>query len=354
MSAANHPAPISSHPLFKWAVGAWFALLLGLGLFVMPAAVHLSLGERLALDTVLTDPALLRMALSALAALLGLLLGLAIAGRIAALTDASYGEDDPVEDAPSESEPETKIWLGDVDEPAAPVPHAPPEPAAAPAPRRLFNPREDLAEEGIAPFRDPTAIPPLAIDPVETAPQDAEFENIEPAGQDPFSTELWADPLSGDGDDDAWTVTEHDPLDHPEEPVELPPSAPEPSITAPADPEEEEEDHYPIARQATDETGFGMAGEGDWQSADPSIPPASLSELSLEELTQRLGDALAACKAGDEDAGAPADSVVAFLQRETGREAGQHHVAQGEPEQEDPQAELRRALDKLTRIGKPD
>ncbi|HBQ93675.1 MAG TPA: hypothetical protein DD795_13855, partial [Erythrobacter sp.] len=115
MSAANHPAPISSHPLFKWAVGAWFALLLGLGLFVMPAAVHLSLGERLALDTVLTDPALLRMALSALAALLGLLLGLAIAGRIAALTDASYGEDDPVEDAPSESEPETKIWLGDVD-----------------------------------------------------------------------------------------------------------------------------------------------------------------------------------------------------------------------------------------------
>jgi hypothetical protein len=29
-------------------------------------------------------------------------------------------------------------------------------------------------------------------------------------------------------------------------------------------------------------------------------------------------------------------------------------VAQGEPEQEDPQAELRRALDKLTRIGKPD
>ena len=72
MSAANHPAPISSHPLFKWAVGAWFALLLGLGLFVMPAAVHLSLGERLALDTVLTDPALLRTALSALAALLGL------------------------------------------------------------------------------------------------------------------------------------------------------------------------------------------------------------------------------------------------------------------------------------------
>ena len=200
MSAANHPAPISSHPLFKWAVGAWFALLLGLGLFVMPAAVHLSLGERLALDTVLTDPALLRMALSALAALLGLLLGLAIAGRIAALTDASYGEDDPVEDAPSVSEPETKIWLGDVNEPAAPVPHAPPEPAAASAPRRLFNPREDLAEEGIAPFRDPTAIPPLAIDPVETAPQDAEFENIEPAGQDPFSTELWADPLSGDRD----------------------------------------------------------------------------------------------------------------------------------------------------------
>ncbi len=353
MSAANHPAPISSHPLFNWAGGARFALLLGLGLFVMPAAVHLSLGERLALDTVLTDPALLRIALSVLAAALGLLIGLAIAMRVTALNEATYGDEETAEDSPVEPKPDSKFWLGDADETAEHVKAAPPpEPIAATAPRRLFNPREDLAEEGIAPFRDPTAIPPLAADPIETAPGDAEFENIEPAAHDPFSTELWADPLSDDSADDAWIVTEHDPLDHPDEPIELPPSASEPSITAPADPEEE--DHYPIARQARDETGFGMAGEGDWQSADPSIPPASLSELSLEELTQRLGDALAACQAGDEDAGAPADSVVAFLQRETGREAGQHHVAQGEPEQEDPQAELRRALDKLTRIGKPD
>ena len=49
MNAATHSAPISSHPAFKWGVGAWFALLLGLGLFVMPAAVHLLMAERLGL-----------------------------------------------------------------------------------------------------------------------------------------------------------------------------------------------------------------------------------------------------------------------------------------------------------------
>jgi len=353
MSAANHPAPISSHPLFKWAVGAWFALLLGLGLFVMPAAVHLSLGERLALDTVLTEPALLRIALSVLAAALGLLIGLAIAMRVTALNDATYGDEETADDGPVEPKPDPKFWLGDADETAEHVTAAPPpEPIAAPAPRRLFNPREDLAEEGIAPFRDPTAISPLAADPIETAPGDAEFEDVEPAAQDPFSTELWADPLSDDSDDDAWIVTEHDPLDHPDEPIEPPPSAPEPSITVAVDPVDE--DHHAF--------GSEMAGEGRFETAEgagePSVAPLmvrpSLGELSLEELTQRLGDALAACKAEDADAAQPSDSVVAFLQRETARESAQHHADRGEPEQEDPQAELRRALDKLTRIGKPD
>ena len=42
MTAAKRTAPISSHPAFKWGVAAWFALLLGLGLFVMPPAIQSS------------------------------------------------------------------------------------------------------------------------------------------------------------------------------------------------------------------------------------------------------------------------------------------------------------------------
>ena len=54
MTDATRTAPVSKHPAFKWGVGLWFALLMGLGLFVMPESIHQALAERLSLDGVLS------------------------------------------------------------------------------------------------------------------------------------------------------------------------------------------------------------------------------------------------------------------------------------------------------------
>ena len=35
MTTAARPAPLTRHPAFRWGVAAWFALLLGLGLFAL-------------------------------------------------------------------------------------------------------------------------------------------------------------------------------------------------------------------------------------------------------------------------------------------------------------------------------
>ena len=79
MTTAARPAPLTRHPAFRWGVAAWFALLLGLGLFVMPEAVHQAIGEKLGLGGVLPGAEAKRVVLSLLAALLGLGIGLVLA-----------------------------------------------------------------------------------------------------------------------------------------------------------------------------------------------------------------------------------------------------------------------------------
>ena len=88
MTTAARPAPLTRHPAFRWGVAAWFALLLGLGLFVMPEAVHQAIGEKLGLGGVLPGAEAKRVVLSLLAALLGLGIGLVLAMRVTALSDA--------------------------------------------------------------------------------------------------------------------------------------------------------------------------------------------------------------------------------------------------------------------------
>ncbi len=88
MTTAARPAPLTRHPAFRWGVAAWFALLLGLGLFVMPEAVHQAIGEKLGLGGVLPGAEAKRVVLSLLAALLGLGIGLVLAMRVTELSDA--------------------------------------------------------------------------------------------------------------------------------------------------------------------------------------------------------------------------------------------------------------------------
>ena len=169
MTTAARPAPLTRHPAFRWGVAAWFALLLGLGLFVMPEAVHQAIGEKLGLGGVLPGAEAKRVVLSLLAALLGLGIGLVLAMRVTALSDArepgwdgEIAEDDETDDESS------GIWLSDREQPAPAVAPSSAPPIETRA-RRLFNPREDLAEEGIAPVLDTESIPAL------------EDENTEPA-----------------------------------------------------------------------------------------------------------------------------------------------------------------------------
>lgn len=372
MNAATHSAPISSHPAFKWGVGAWFALLLGLGLFVMPAAVHLLMAERLGLADMLADAGVRRLALSAAAAGLGLLIGLAIAMRVTAINEA-MGDDD---DADYADEP-GGVWLHDDGPQDAP-------PLRKTGPRRPFNPREDMAEEGIRPAEDPPedadseevllADAPQPGDAMTqlwheeagagTAPEwpdepeAADANEMEISVFDKFKAETapapiadnWEEPVASFGGDpwEEWQnvgpkVADGDPIADPigdlDSSDDDPTSPDEEGFDEPAPPAP------PVPPAPTEEVA----------PSDPApnpVPAAALGDLPLDKLTERLGSALKAFQSGPSaEEQEDSDMVIAFLRREAERDAPESR--RGETS-DDPQAELRSALDKLSRVGKPD
>ena len=284
MTDATRTAPVSKHPAFKWGVGLWFALLMGLGLFVMPESIHQALAERLFLDGVLSA-ASSRIVLSVMAALLGLLIGVVLAMRVAAINDAvhDYDEEDDVDPA----------WLREEEEPL-------PVAATENAPRRPFNPREDMHEEGIATSQADEA--EVAAPPID-----------EPTD---YSSEVGASPSE---------------------------------IVEPIDDE---------ARGSGDHESDGGQSVGDTEEISfdtphpaPPVMAEAVGDLSLDALTARLERALEACKAGpvaarqDENT----DPVIAFLRREAENETP---LRPRQDETGDPEAELRSALEKLNRATK--
>lgn len=350
MTAAKRTVPISSHPAFKWGVGAWFALLLGLGLFVMPAQVHLLFAERLGLGGVTSDAATIRLVLSLAAALLGFLIGLVLAMRVVALSDAAADIDEiePEDEGPNE-EPDN-VWLPDADHRESapsetgrthPLRHSSPpapEPEEQPrrvddAPRRPFNPREDLAEEGIASFfADPDPIATEAEDIPEGLTGDFVLTAGETVPEVAYFDEAWDSPL----DETAATDDDAEPAPEPE------PAAWEP---------DEDFTVAPAAEDGGDATPSAAAPAATAQeTATAPLPTAALGDLSLEALTERLARALETAKSGPPEGDNRADDpVIAFLRREAERDA----PASGSgPRSGDPQAELRSALDKLSRVGK--
>lgn len=278
MTDATRTAPVSKHPAFKWGVGLWFALLMGLGLFVMPESIHQALAERLSLDGVLSAGSS-RIVLSVMAALLGLLIGVVLAMRVAAINDAVHDDDEEDDVDPA--------WLREEEEPL-------PVAATEDAPRRPFNPREDMHEEGIATFQ---------ADEAEVAAPD------EPTD---YSSEVGASPSE---------------------------------VVEPIDDE---------ARGSRDHESDGGQSVGDTEEISfdtphpaPPVMAEAVGDLSLDALTARLGRALEACKAGPATARQDdnTDPVIAFLRREAENETPLR------PRQ-DPEAELRSALEKLDRATK--
>ena len=282
MTDATRTAPVSKHPAFKWGVGLWFALLMGLGLFVMPESIHQALAERLFLDGVLSA-ASSRIVMSVIAALLGLLIGVVLAMRVAAINDAVHDDDEEDDVDPA--------WLREEEEPL-------PVAATEDAPRRPFNPREDMHEEGIATFQ---------ADEAEVAAPD------EPTD---YSSEVGASPSE---------------------------------VVEPIDDE---------ARGSRDHESDGGQSVGDTEEIcfdtphpAPPVMAEAVGDLSLDALTARLERALEACKAGpvaarqDENT----DPVIAFLRREAENETP---LRPRHDETGDPEAELRSALEKLNRATK--
>ena len=282
MTDATRTAPVSKHPAFKWGVGLWFALLMGLGLFVMPESIHQALAERLSLDGVLSAGSS-RIVLSVMAALLGLLIGVVLALRVAAINDAVHDDDEEDDVDPA--------WLREEEEPL-------PVAATEDAPRRPFNPREDMHEEGIATFQ---------ADEAEVAAPD------EPTD---YSSEVGASPSE---------------------------------VVEPIDDE---------ARGSRDHESDGGQSVGDTEEIcfdtphpAPPVMAEAVGDLSLDALTARLERALEACKAGpvaarqDENT----DPVIAFLRREAENETP---LRPRQDETGDPEAELRSALEKLNRATK--
>lgn len=351
-------APISSHPAFRWGVGAWFALLLGLGLFVMPAGVHQSIAGAVGLADMFEANAL-RLILSGLAAALGLALGLVLAMRVAALNEAD-AED--LED--EEADNLAGVWLDDdtSDEP---------EVAPDPGPRRPFNPLEDMEEEGIGaePQGEPETVeagpfglsddedsalmelwreemgedapfpaPPVATDGVPREPEDAVFEEVDEARDTiPASAE--------DGDD-----APYDPFAAFDEEAEDEPLQNAVGVAA---------DNAPDGHAADWDDGYtpvddqAEAPPAATETTDVPPPPVTqaLGDLPLDALTQRLSAALESARGTPAAPTEETDPVIAFLRREADRDAPE---ARASDPLSDPQAELRSALDKLSRVGKPE
>lgn len=328
-------APISSHPAFRWGVGAWFALLLGLGLFVMPAAVHQTLGERLGIAGSLGADSL-RLALSGAAALLGFVIGLVLAMRVASLNPPK--DKDAADEGADEAD---AIWLSDddADESAAPLEDEP---------RRPFNPREDMEEEGIGVARE-------------------EAEEPEAIDEDSALMELWREEMGDDADLPTPPAPTPEPLEEPvdaeyEPVVEVDESFDDDPVSgsegfedslptlAADEPLAEAEPPTPETDEEASDPSLEFEPEpADAHAPEPSAPEA-LGDLSLDALTERLASALEAARAAPESRSAETDPVIAFLRREAERDVPQ---TQRSEVGEDPQAELRSALDKLTRVGTP-
>lgn len=296
MTGVARNQSVSNHPAFRWAVGAWFAALLGGGLSVMPDAVHAGLRQTLGVEGFLPAGLPGKVALSGAAALIGLLLGLLVAMRVASLNALRDEENETDDDS---------VWLGD--EPA--LEDAELVEAEIEEPRRPFNPRDYFGDEDGRGWSGED-------NPADTA-EVAHFES----------------------EDDGFAIEDY----LPEAELGLDKSAEfEPVVDAIEDGDWMPEEGDPVA-----------IDEPELVTDSSPQQPTALGDLSLAELTARLGRAIESRRAaeaqGDADTMGEADPVIAFLRREADRAGSERDESSGE----DPQAALRGALDRLSQVSNP-
>ena len=328
--------PISSHPAFRLLVALWFAALLGFGTWVMPAAVF----ERAVAATGLADvlPAAApplgdtaRVAISAVAALLGALLGLFVGAR--ASRDETPFDEDEIDD--------TFV--------AAPVAESDPDDGGHRR-RRLLNVREDLSEE-VDPVADGgEADEDLRMFAETEAEEDsgafAEGEQVDAV------EDVTVPPADDDGDiDDDLSRFEADP-----------------TLAEPVHSRDAEPDFAQDIREDAPAAETASPAETDMELASAPPPdsptPAEDEPRGLADLSRRLESALAEYRAqrsaeagqagfAEPDHQGEDSGVVAFPRPAGGREGSEGRAENryvAPPTSDDPHNGLRDALDKLSRV----
>ena len=385
---------------FKPTVGAWFALLLGGGLWLMPPHVHALIADATqlsALHPMFVPPVsaggVVVMAL--VAGLFGFFLGIAVAGRV----DAASA---PRAFAPGFEMHGQSVWEDEREEAAFEEPRR----------RRVFSAREDIGEEGIA-ISAPTH------DEEGDYEDEYSIEDIPPARPEEDFEAVYAEM------DEDYVAADYEPEEvvSAEEPVVEEAFEEEEPADTPAFVEEAEYEEVELAEAETEiavepepEWHSEPAGESEAQTQpepdyeseyieaeefaesedEPFEESEALGDMSLEALLGRLEGALEQHKkmvAGSEEAAlepapqpvplvrepAPTadevsaeelaeasddDPVIAFLRREASRRMPppptsemDDEPAQDEPRQQsqtDAQAALRSALERLGQVNRRD
>ncbi|UVI39804.1 hypothetical protein [Qipengyuania spongiae] len=307
MSQNNRP--LASHPAFRYMVALWFAALLGFGTYVMPAGVFERGVEATGLAGILPAAApplgdTARLLISAVAALLGALLGLFVASR--AGSDRPAGIDDGA------------------DEIVLPEPEAPVERGTTR--RRPLLVREALSEDF-----------PLPNEPVESEPAEASVE----AGME-FEPDFAADAQDTEAFDRpavSFAEAEHD------DETEF---AGDPSADRFQDFSDPSDDF-----DAESDFGTGVQRFDEAKSilqigpvAEPDAPDGDLADLGrqLESALHAYRERMAGHWVPEEG------DVVTFLRR-TAQNGGSSDLGSA-PESADLREELRSALAKLSQVGR--
>ena len=415
MSAPRNTRPLSTHRAFPAMVGLWFAALLGLGSFVVPPSSYEGLVQASGIASLIPAAApplgfTARLAISGAAALAGLLVGLFVASRIRRTRALAWqkAEAPAAEKPASEESGRESVWL-DTDsyrdaEPAydgeEEFEDAEEEGDADDELDRILGSRAGarvfLSDE---PEDEPQATP--APTPVSELLDAEEFETDSDDDLDRFAAdrlvaglpvvgreELDGDPLEDWSDEAAEAVTvqaERDATDaaadaaraqealvsDAEDPVAEAVVAPVWSGFDSGDKDEDDTSDFDAQFLVrSQEPVAHHAPEPDPVPAGRPEPSGPLAQMSLGDLVSRLDAALASSRLAArpvaaaheqaptdpeiaDEADEQDDPVIAFLRREVDREKGFDHAAlPSRGANDDPQASLRSALERLDQVSR--
>lgn len=355
---------------FKPLVGAWFALLLGGGMWLMPPHVHALIARSTGLAQLhpIFAPPVSGAGVAVLCivvALFGLLFGIAVAGRIAAAAA-------PRAFAPGFEFLEDSAWQEEAEMPADGI--------EEPRRRRVFSAREDIGEEGIAisaPTGEASYETEYSIDDIPPAGPVEEFEAVyadmegganvaeEGAVQDTWSEEDETAEYTAFGTEDG-EIPEDAEFEH--VPEFDPGREPVPADYAEDSAEPDTLDESPEALGDMSLGGLLDRLEGALEQHKKMVTESEEAAQQPAPQPVQMTREIPAEDTGADDRDLPEvsedDPVIAFLRREASRRMPEAPDGPDSPDEEDStaggvapteaQAALRSALERLGQVNRRD